>query len=310
MTSKKFNVRHGLSVGSPAIDVIDSSGLISGGSIPNLDAAKITSGTIDAARLPNILSELTNSNVTSALGYTPYDNSNPAGYITIDEVPTSGGSTPPGTIIVRRGTIPPDGYLLVNGSTISATTYASLAPYVTNITQLNGTPTAVSNSVISASASSDIGDGRNAAAAFDGIVNQSEYGCWHSNYTYGSTSWLQAYFTDGPKTIVGYRIYGRGGGYDIRGWQLYGSNDGSNYTLIDDKSSQSAIPTNSYLDFEVTSPGSYSYYKMITTNTDDAYVVVGEWVLYTSASFSTVLQLPNKNDAFYVNSDYNQFIKY
>jgi hypothetical protein len=282
MTNKKFNARHGLSVGSPAVDVIDSSGNLLG---------------LDSQQIAN------------ALGFTPYSSSNPAGYITIDQVP-GGDSTPPGTIIVRKGATAPDGYLLVNGSTISATTYASLAPYVTNITQLNGTPTIVSNSVISASASSDIGDGRNAAAAFDGIWHQSEYGCWHSNNVYGSTAWLQAYFTDGPKTIVGYRIYGRGGGYDIRGWQLYGSNDGSNYTLIDDKSSQSAIPTDSYLDFEVTSPGSYSYYKMITTNTDDSYVVVGEWVLYTSASFTTSLQLPNKNDVFYVSNDYNQFIKY
>jgi hypothetical protein len=159
MTAKQFNARHGLSVGSPPIDIIDSNGLISNTSIPNLDASKITSGTIDSARLPSyvddvleaanlaafpatgetgkiyvaldtnkvyrwsgsvyvyitsgavdsvagktgvvtlaatdvgldsvenkssatIRGEITSGNVTSALGFTPYNSTNPSGYIT------------------------------------------------------------------------------------------------------------------------------------------------------------------------------------------------------------------------------------
>lgn len=67
MTSKKFNARHGMSVGSTPIDVIDSSGLISSASIPNLDAAKITSGTIDAARLPSYVDSVAGKTGTVTL---------------------------------------------------------------------------------------------------------------------------------------------------------------------------------------------------------------------------------------------------
>jgi hypothetical protein len=58
MTAKQFNARHGLSVGSPPIDIIDSNGLISNTSIPNLDASKITSGVISAARLPSYVDDV------------------------------------------------------------------------------------------------------------------------------------------------------------------------------------------------------------------------------------------------------------
>ena len=58
MANIRFNARHGLSVGSTPIDVIDSSGLVSVSSVPNLDAAKITSGTIDAARLPSFVDDV------------------------------------------------------------------------------------------------------------------------------------------------------------------------------------------------------------------------------------------------------------
>jgi hypothetical protein len=53
MAQTKFNARHGLSVGSSPIDVIADTGVISSASIPPLDASKITTGTIDAARLPS-----------------------------------------------------------------------------------------------------------------------------------------------------------------------------------------------------------------------------------------------------------------
>lgn len=58
MATTKFNARHGLSVGSTPTDVIDSTGLIATTSIPSLDAAKITSGTIDAARLPSYVDDV------------------------------------------------------------------------------------------------------------------------------------------------------------------------------------------------------------------------------------------------------------
>lgn len=56
MANIKFNARHGLSVGSTPVDVIDNAGnlLI----IPNIDASNITTGTIAAARLPSYVDDV------------------------------------------------------------------------------------------------------------------------------------------------------------------------------------------------------------------------------------------------------------
>jgi hypothetical protein len=52
MPSNKFNARHGLSVGQVPIDVFSETGQLLGPAIPNLDASKITSGTLSEQRLP------------------------------------------------------------------------------------------------------------------------------------------------------------------------------------------------------------------------------------------------------------------
>lgn len=58
MANSKFNARHGLSVGTPPVDVISSSGAVSAAAIPGLDASKITSGLIDSARLPSYVDDV------------------------------------------------------------------------------------------------------------------------------------------------------------------------------------------------------------------------------------------------------------
>jgi len=106
MTAKQFNARHGLSVGSPAVDVIDSSGNLLG-----LDSQQIAnalgftpynatnpSSYITASSLTPYLTSaiaastyqpigpyltgITSGQVTTALGFTPYNATNPSGYIT------------------------------------------------------------------------------------------------------------------------------------------------------------------------------------------------------------------------------------
>jgi len=67
MAQTKFNARHGLSVGSPPTDVIADTGLISSASIPALDASKITTGTIDAERLPSTIANKSSVSVRSFL---------------------------------------------------------------------------------------------------------------------------------------------------------------------------------------------------------------------------------------------------
>lgn len=218
MANIRFNARHGLSVGSTPIDVIDSNGLIVGASIPGLDAAKITTGTIDAARLPSyvddvveaaslaalpptgetgkiyvaldtnktyrwsgsayvyitsgavdsvagktgvvalaatdvglgnvenkssatIRSEITSSNVTTALGFTPYNSTNPSGYTT--NLGTVTGVTGTAPVVSSGGTSPAISMAAassgVNGymTGVYATKLDGIAAGATNVTNTN-----------------------------------------------------------------------------------------------------------------------------------------------------------------------------
>jgi hypothetical protein len=137
MTAKQFNARHGLSVGSTPIEVIDSTGLISSASIPNLDAEKITSGIISAARLPS----LTSTNVTTALGFTPQ-----TALVSGTNIKTINGNSVlgSGNIVISGGVSSLNnrtGAVTLNSQDItSALGFASQAQLVsgTNIKTLNG----------------------------------------------------------------------------------------------------------------------------------------------------------------------------
>lgn len=109
-----------------------------------------------------------------------------------------------------------------------------------------------------------------------------------NNTTYGlGTIWQASgitYFTITYNDVVkveSYQLWNGlySGPYTcITGWELYGSNDGSNYTLVHN------VPINSYYassggaSFTVTSPNYYKYYK---------FVVLSSW----NGSWSTVTEL-------------------
>jgi len=193
-----------------------------------------------------------------------------------------------GTVMLYKATTnPPSGWLIADGSLISEVNYPNLTPFLMAVTGISS-GTMVSNSVISSSASSYI-DVRGPWQAHDGDTAETDGG-WHSNYE--NQPWLQFYFTDSPRTINAYRIYGRTDGFNFgdSGFNLLGSNDGSNFTTIDTRPAGSAPISNGFKDFAVTSPGSYQYYRLQSFT--NYYQVVGEWQLFTNATITTQYKLP------------------
>jgi hypothetical protein len=200
----------------------------------------------------------------------------------------SGAGISTGIVMLYKATSnPPPGWLIADGSIISQENYPALTPFLAAIDAISG-GTMVSNDVISSSASSFI-DTRNSTRAHDGNTAETAGG-WHSDIE--NQPWLQFYFTDGPRTINAYRIYGRTDGFNFgeSGFNLFGSNDGSDFTTIDTRPVGSDPISNGFKDFAVTSPGSYQYYRLQSLSS--YYQVVGEWQLFTDASITTQYKLP------------------
>ena len=103
----------------------------------------------------------------------------------------------------------------------------------------------------------------------------------------GAPGWIQYQFTS-AKTILSYSIVGWSvdtyPGRLITAWTLQGSNNGTNFTVLDTRTKlwrTGWVPWQPQL-FLVTTPGSYSYYRLnITANYGgDAYVGVQHLALY------------------------------
>ncbi|MPN25994.1 hypothetical protein SDC9_173416 [bioreactor metagenome] len=68
---------------------------------------------------------------------------------------------------------------------------------------------------------------------------------------------------------------------DPKDWKLEGSNDGVNWTLLDQQSGIT-FPTRFYKrKFVITNPGEYSYYRIdITANNGASIFQLADWILY------------------------------
>jgi F5/8 type C domain/Phage Tail Collar Domain len=214
---------------------------------------------------------------------------------------------PPGSLIVAKaGTVVP-GFLQCDGSLFSRTDYPELAKVCQSVGSISGGEQ-VPNSVIQASTSScHDWSVRGPERAFDGIIDPWTIHHWHST-SWDWPIWLQAHFSDGPRAVNAYRIYGRGDGFNIERWNLFASNDGSNWTLVDDRTTEPAIPNGGFKDFEVAHPGNYSYYRIQTENR--YYTVILELQFFVGASVELQGKLPVSNEIVWLGSGYSFFIKY
>lgn len=90
---------------------------------------------------------------------------------------------------------------------------------------------------------------------------------WHDAV---DASWVQYDFGSGnPKTIRRYRITSGDDNNveDPMDWTLQGSNNGTDYTVLDTRQNESFAARGEVQEFRVTTPGSYRYYKIdITSN--------------------------------------------
>jgi hypothetical protein len=196
-------------------------------------------------------------------------------------------AVPTASVIMYKGTTAPSGFLLCDGSIISSEQYPDLTPFLSTVNAVSG-GTMVPRTSITPTASSSI-DTRTADKANDGITNETAGG-WHSNYE--NMPWLQFYFNDVARTVNAYRLYARTDGFAFGndGFVLYGSNDGSNFTVIDTRPIGSNALNGEFVSYGVTSPGSYRYYR-IQSNAF-YYQTIAEWQLFVGATVTTQYKLP------------------
>ena len=97
---------------------------------------------------------------------------------------------------------------------------------------------------------------------------------WLANKSTLPNSWVQFQFNEGAKVVNAYRVYGLTS-YDYatrdpKDFQLEGSNDGTNWTLLDSQSNQTSWGDHEARFFEFTNRTPYSYYKFTITANNGA----------------------------------------
>lgn len=147
----------------------------------------------------------------------------------------------------------------------------------------NSTP-----SPLVASASSEYPGGYEAYRAFDGV--KSNDGWWTSS---GSSGWLKLDFGSGnTKTITKYAITGQGTTYltsNPKNWTFEGSNDNSNWTVLNTQSNISMWTNFETKIFTFTNTNAYRYYRLnISVSVSSSYVAVGELEMMETPSSGVI----------------------
>jgi hypothetical protein len=132
-----------------------------------------------------------------------------------------------------------------------------------NSTQASGIPTATI-----ALASSDNPPNETAAMAFDGSTATKWF-----NASGGNTGWLQFYFGGPAKTVVRYDLSSANDvpGRDPRNWQFQGSQNGTAWTTLDTRTTETFASRFLTKQYPITNTTAFAYYRLnITTNNGDA----------------------------------------
>ena len=102
------------------------------------------------------------------------------------------------------------------------------------------------------------------------------YNQWHSNSA--GTNWWKVDFQAATVNVTQYLIQGRVGSYGLRDWLLEGSNDDTNWTVIDNPTVNLGVSPYEYTSTVLTHGNFYRYYRF--TNGVGGYAVIGEVELF------------------------------
>lgn len=184
------------------------------------------------------------------------------------EIPVSGTATPNGTfyyVKVQNGILVADRCVQVSRSWDSINSNkciqglpwdaGNIIPTMTSNTSLGG--------IASASSFYKNDDMNNAWHAFDGIISSDFTNFWESNNEL--PAWLQYQFSE-PKKVKQYTLTCSAKQTDsmASSWQFLGSNDGKDWTILDQVSNVSWA-VGEKKTFNISEPGFYMYYRILAT---------------------------------------------
>ncbi|MEH1771702.1 hypothetical protein, partial [Nostoc sp.] len=136
-------------------------------------------------------------------------------------------------------------------------------------------PVAGSSLIVTASTT----EGGTVASLSDRIASE-----WYSNIA--ANNWVKYQITTGKLICNHYSIRSRSNNVDYypRNWQLQGSNDGTNWAVLDEQVNNTDISSVSqWLSLPVTPTTAYSYFRLLQNGIDSSgvgYLCLGEVELY------------------------------
>lgn len=211
-----------------------------------------------------------------------------------------GSSIPIGSIIQMKTYFPPNGFLICDGTNIEASLYSSeFLSYLTSDFVINASGFGAESEILDTSPDS-VGDITSILADGDPSTNWTPFPM-QSEYSF--TIQLAE-----PTIITGYELF-TANGNRFKKYSFLGSNDGTNYTLIDNQISQALIYGNAKIGKVFVNETSYLYYKFvfIPTPKTNERPAISYVILYIDASGETMYTLPNPED---INPSHNYIYKY
>lgn len=213
-----------------------------------------------------------------------------------------GSSIPIGSIIQMKTDYPPNGFLICDGTNIDASLYSSeFISYLASDFVINASGFAKESEILDTSPNS-LGD-ITSILARDRDDQSTKWEPYPMQSEYSFTIQLTE-----PTIVTGYELF-TAAGNNFKKYSFLGSNDGTNYTLIDNQISRVSIFSNAKIEKVFVNETSYLYYKFVFTPTPRTKErpVISYVILYIDASGETIYTLPDPID---INPSHNYIYKY
>jgi hypothetical protein len=197
-----------------------------------------------------------------------------------NEIPVAGTATPNGLfyfIKVKKGKLIADRVIQtgINWDTLNAAKYIEGTNIKNNITPILTSNISNSDFLVNCSSVWSTNGAYEAYKAFDNYTNS----YWSPT---GLTGWLQCKFVTQARIVTRYRIDSISS-YSPKSWTFEGSNDGTNWTILDN------VVNNSTFDVlikDIYNNIKYNYYKInISASNSGSYIYINELKLYENSNY-------------------------